>query len=200
VNPPDGTERPDPPTESDVGRFVPLVYDELKRIARRLLRGGARRPGVLEPTALVHEALVRLIDRPGKEWNGRTHFLAAGATTMRRLLVDEARTASRRKHGGEWHRVSFGHVDKALFREPLGAEELLALDQALDRLAALDERQAKVVELRFLLRFFAGLDVSEVAEVLGVSRRTVELAWTHAKAWLRRELAGVTSPAPARQG
>lgn len=189
---------PVPASDRPADGFVPLVYEELRRIARRMVRKGGRET-ILEPTALVHEALLRLIDRPEKEWAGRTHFLAAGATTMRRLLVDEARSEGRQKRGGEWHRVSFGRVETALFRQPLGPEEILALDQALDRLSALDERQARVVELRF----FAGLDVGEVAELLGVSRRTVEASWTHARAWLRRELsptADAAGPAPGSGG
>lgn len=176
---------PEKTAGNEAGDLVPLVYDELRKMARRLLRRPGRR-AILEPTALVHDALIRLIGHPEKEWMGRTHFLAAGATTMRRLLMDEARSARREKRGPDWHRVSFSNVDARLFPQPLGAEELLALDQALERLKALDERQATVVELRF----FGGLDIAEITETLGVSRRTVEAAWTHARAWLRRELSG----------
>ncbi len=164
--------------------LLPLVYDELRRLARAYLRR-ERSDHTLEPTALVHEAYLRLVDQDRLEWQGRSHFFAVGAQMMRRLLVDHARKRGRVKRGGEWQQVTLGHAATPLFGRELDHDELLALDQAIDRLNQLDTRQAQIVELRF----FAGLEVAEVAELIGVSKRTIEGNWTHARAWLRRELA-----------
>lgn len=164
--------------------LMDAVYGELRRLARGYLRR-ERRGHTLEPTALVHEAYLRLVDQKRVDWRGRTHFFAVGARMMRRLLVDHARRHDRKKRGGDWRQVTLGDAAVPLLGGSLGADDLLALAAALDRLAELDERQARVVELRF----FAGLKVDEAAEALGVSRRTVEADWTHARAWLRRELA-----------
>jgi len=165
-------------------KLMPLVYDELRRLAHGYLR--RERPNhTLESTALVHEAYLRLADQQRVSWRGRTHFLAVGAQMMRRLLVDHARHRGRVKRGRDWQRITLDGAASSLLGRHLGHDELLALDQALTKLAELDERQARVVELRF----FSGLEVAEVAEVLGVSKRTVEGYWTHARAWLRRELA-----------
>ncbi len=175
--------------------LLPLVYDELRRMARNLFRS-ERVNHTLQPTALVHEAYLRLVDLENVDWQGRQHFFATAARMMRRLLIDEARARRSAKRGGERKRVDIELVDGSLFAgdfaEKLSIEEVLALDQALDRLAVLEERQARVVELRF----FGGLDSAETAELLGVSLRTVEGDWTHAKAWLRREL-GRTPPIEA---
>jgi RNA polymerase sigma factor (TIGR02999 family) len=169
--------------------LLPLVYDELRLLARRYL--SRERPGhTLQPTALVHEAYLRLVDQTRVNWQGRTHFFAVGARVMRNLLIDHARARGRAKRGGEWHRVTLADGVAPFEDGDLDHEQLLALNGALDRLAALDERQARVVELRF----FGGLTVAEVAHLLGVSRRTVEGDWTHARAWLKRELTrGVSS-------
>ena len=161
--------------------LLPLVYDELRALARGYL-SRERRGHTLQPTALVHEAFLRLVDQTRIDWKGRAHFFAVGARMMRRVLVDSARKHKSQKRGGEWHRVTL--ADDVLGKE-LAVEEVLALDGALDRLAELDERQARVVELRF----FGGFRVEEVARLLEVSKRTVEGDWTHARAWLRRRLA-----------
>jgi RNA polymerase sigma factor (TIGR02999 family) len=160
--------------------LLPLVYDELRARARRYLRSG--RPGdTLQPTALVHEAYLRLVGRPPDGWQGRTHFFAVAAIAMRQILLDHAKHHGREKRGGGMQRVT---LEDAVAPTTGPDVDLLALGQALERLAALSERQARIVELRF----FGGLTVEEIAEVLGVSKRTVEGDWTFAKAWLRAEL------------
>ncbi len=164
--------------------LMPLVYDELRRLARGYM--SRETPGhTLQPTALVHEAYLRLVDTSQVSWQGRTHFFAVGARVMRRLLIDHARGRGRQKRGGELHRVTFSEVLPHMAEKDLDFNQVLGLNDALDRLAELDERQATVVELRF----FGGLTVPEVAHVLGVSQRTIEGDWTHARAWLKRELA-----------
>ncbi len=164
--------------------LMAAVYDEMRSLARGYLRR-ERSDHTLQPTALVHEAYLRLADQDRLSWRGRSHFSGVGAQIMRRLLVDHARRRGRVKRGGDWRRVTLGHGAAPLFGRDLDRDELLALDQALEKLAELDARQARIVELRF----FAGLEVAEVAEILGVSKRTVEGNWTHARAWLKRELA-----------
>ncbi|MEM7351245.1 MAG: ECF-type sigma factor [Acidobacteriota bacterium] len=163
--------------------LMPIVYDELRQLARGYLRG-ERSGHTLQPTALVHEAYLKLVDQDRLRWQGRTHFLAVGATMMRRLLLDYARRRGRAKRGKAWQRVTLDHAITPLFGRALDRDELIALDLAIEKLESLDPRQAKIVELRF----FAGLEVAEVARFLDVSKRTVEGHWTHARAWLRREL------------
>jgi RNA polymerase sigma-70 factor (ECF subfamily) len=162
-------------------RLMLLVYDELHELAHRHL-GREPAEATLQTTALVHEAYLRLVDQSRVVWQGRTHFFAIGAQALRRALVDHARGRLRDKRGGGRLRLELKE-DVAL--APGRSEDVLAVDEALVRLAALDPRQARIVELRF----FAHLGVAEVAEALGVSKRTVEAEWTAAKAWLRRELA-----------
>lgn len=160
--------------------LLPLVYGELRALARHYLRG-ERSNHTLQPTALVHEAYLKLVDQTRVDWKGRAHFLAIAAQAMRRILVDHARAVGAQKRGGDRRRLTLdGLPEDAPFR---GAE-LLELSDALDRLAALSPRQARLVELRFM----AGLTVEEAAEVLGVSTPTAERDWVFAKAWLRREL------------
>jgi RNA polymerase sigma factor (TIGR02999 family) len=160
--------------------LLPLVYDEFRAMAQRYL--SRERPDhTLEPTALVHEAFMKLIDQSRVDWQGRAHFFAVAAQAMRRILVDHARHHNRLKRGGDRQRVS---LDEQLAPGEHRTEDLVALDDALEQLAQLDARQARIVELRF----FAGLTVGEVAETLGVSKRTIEGDWTMARAWLRREL------------
>jgi len=161
-------------------KLMPLVYDELRQLAAGYLRS-ERRGHTLQPTALVHEAFMRLIDQSRVDWKGRTHFYAVGAQAMRRILIDHARARGRGKRGGDWQRVLLDEVDTP---QELGDVDLVALHEALESLAALDENQARIVELRF----FGGMTVEEVAHVLGVSKRKVEGDWTHAKAWLRNAL------------
>jgi RNA polymerase sigma factor (TIGR02999 family) len=160
---------------------LPLVYDELKAIAARHMR--RERDGhTLGATAVVNEAYFKLVDQSRIDWQGRSHFLAIASSAMRRLLVDHARAKLREKRGGIKHQVD---LEEALVIEDPDVDAIVAVHEALERLSALDERQARVVEARY----FGGLDIGETASLLGVSRRTVELEWTHAKAWLRRELA-----------
>ncbi|MEM8930189.1 MAG: sigma-70 family RNA polymerase sigma factor [Acidobacteriota bacterium] len=159
------------------------VYDELRRVAASYLRH-ERANHTLEPTALVHEAYMRLVDGDRVSYNGRSHFFAIGARVMRRLLVDHARKKGSQKRGGDWHQVTLDRAADPLFGREYSAEEILALDEALDRLARSDPRPAQVVELRW----FGGLEVAEVARHLGVSKRTIEGDWAYARAWLAREL------------
>jgi RNA polymerase sigma factor (TIGR02999 family) len=164
-------------------QLLPLIYDELHRLAVDYMR--RERPGhTLQPTALVNEAYLKLVDQTRVNWRGRTHFLAVGAQAMKRLLVDHARARSRDKRGGSWKRVTLGAAVTPQGSPDLEPEQLLSLHLAIEELARLDERQARIVELRY----FGGLTVAEVAEVLGVSRRTVEEHWVHARVWLKRRL------------
>ena len=163
-----------------LGELTPLVYQELRTIARHLLR--RERPGhTLQPSDLVHEAFIKLARQDRVDWKGRTHFFAVGATQMRRILVDHARTKATVKRGQSPQRVELSDALKLYIDRPA---DVLALDDALETLATLDPRQARIVELRF----FGGLSVDEVAAVLGVSKRTVEAEWTMIRAWLRQEL------------
>jgi RNA polymerase sigma factor (TIGR02999 family) len=164
---------------------MPLVYDELRRLAASYLRR-ERLGQTLQATALVHEAYVRLIAEKAQNWHNRTHFLAIAALSMRQILVQRARARNAAKRGSDPDRIT---IDEQLLpAESAGPDaiDLLALDAALDRLAALNERQAKVVELRY----FGGLDVDEAAAALNISPATVKRDWTLARAWLKRELAG----------
>jgi RNA polymerase sigma factor (TIGR02999 family) len=165
--------------DAALARLTPLVQQELQRIARRCLRG-ERPDHSLPPTALVHEAYVRLVDTQHVNWQNRSHFLAVAARLMRRVLVDSARSRRRKKRGG-------GAIQVSLSERLLSTEQpydLLMLDDALEALAAIDPRRSKVVELRF----FGGLDVKETAVVLDVSPETVMRDWKLARAWLRREM------------
>lgn len=174
----------DPPRQGREGaeHLLQAWYGELRELAHRMFRR-ERAQHTLEPTALVHEAWLKLADQERVAWNGRSHFLALGAQAMRRVLVDHARARKRDKRGGQREAIEF---DEDLLAGEEPAASIVDLDSALARLEGLDPRQAQVVELRF----FAGLSVREAAEVLGVSVRTVEAEWTAAKAWLRRELPG----------
>lgn len=169
--------------------LVPVVYDELRRLANRYM-AGERVGHTLQPTALVHQAYVRLADTPGVEWEGRTHFFAVAARAMRRVLIDHARERDALKRGGGDRPLRVTFVEGLPDATEVEREGLIALHRALERLAGLDPRQAKIVELRY----FAGLTVAEVAEHLGVSKRTVEGDWAHARAWLRHELAEAGTP------
>jgi RNA polymerase sigma factor (TIGR02999 family) len=164
-----------------VDELVPLVYDELRRLAARYLRRESA-GNSLQPTALVHEAFLKLAQQQRVDWQGRTHVLAIGAKAMRRILVDHAKRKRRFKRGGGLKRIL---LDETAALSTERDEDLLAVDEALETLAGIDERQATIVELRF----FGGMTVEEVAETLGVSKRTVESEWTMVRAWLRRELA-----------
>jgi RNA polymerase sigma factor (TIGR02999 family) len=163
-------------------QLLPLVYEELRRLAAARL---AAEPSgnTLQPTALVHEAYLRLVDSPdGDQWDNRGHFFAAAAEAMRRLLVEHARRKTRRRHGGDRQRVSLD-LAESLVHAP--SEDLLALDEALTRLTAHAPIKAEVVNLRF----FAGLTMPEIARSLSLSLATVERHWTYARTWLYAELA-----------
>lgn len=162
-------------------KLIPIIYEELRARAAGYLRR-ERHGHTLQTTALVHEAYLRLIDARHVRWQSRTHFFAIAATLMRRILVDHARRRTASKRGGSGIRLTVDE-DLAVANAPEGVD-LIAVDEALERLAALDAQQARVVELRF----FSGLSVEETAEVLGVSPRTVKRDWGVAKAWLHREL------------
>ena len=160
------------------------LHGELSALAAELL-GRERSGHTLEPTALVHEAWMRLSAQDGSLWNDRGHFLALSAQAMRRILIDHARRRRADKRGGGLRRIT---LSPDVAPAPDAREvDLLALDDALDRLAELDERQARIVELRF----FSGLTVDEVADAIGVSARTVASDWRLARAWLSRELEAV---------
>ena len=161
-------------------QLVPLVYDELRQLAGNYLR--REHPGhSWDSTELVDEAYLKLVGQTRVDWNGKSHFIAIAATMMRRLLVDHARAKMRDKRGGDRQRVYLAdHVRVSQNND----EDLLAVNDAIDKLADLDPQQARIVELRF----FGGLTMDEVAEVLGLSKRTVEREWTMIRAWLRREL------------
>lgn len=160
--------------------LIPLVYDEMRRIAANYLRGEL--PGhTLQPTALAHEAYFRLIDQRSVTWQNRAHFLALAAQAMRRILADHARRRGALKRGGGAARISVDDADVAADERAVDIQEL---DTALEDLARLEPRQSRVVELRF----FGGLSIEECAEVLGVSQATVKRDWLVARAWLYRKL------------
>ena len=173
-------------------KLVPIVYEELKRLARRYMRR-ERADHTLQTTALVHEAYLRLVGQQAVRWQGRSHFFGVAAQMMRRILTDHARRNLRLKRGGTNEVLS---LDEALVFSPEHSEELVKLDEALDRLAQLDARQSRVVELRF----FAGLSVEEAAESLGVSPKTVKRDWAVARAWLHAELRGGDAIDPRKVG
>ena len=166
--------------------LFPIVYEELRRLAASALRR-ERTDHTLQPTALVHEAFLRLAETPGASWENRAHFVAIAARVMRRVLVDHARGRNALKRGNGEIRVPIDDVDVPAVGQDV---DLVALDDALARLALLDERQARIVELRF----FGGLSVPETAALIGASERTVKRDWQVARAWLTRELSSSAGP------
>lgn len=165
-----------------LNRLLPVVYDELRAIARARLRG--ERPGhTLQTTSLVHEAYLRLVGGDAPPWSGRAHFFHAAAEAMRRILIEHARSRSRLKRGGDRVRVDLEEAPGAEGPDP---DEVLAVDQAIRRLEEVDDRAADVVRLRY----FAGLSVEETAKALDLSERTVMREWAYAKAWLKDALTG----------
>ncbi len=166
--------------ENALEELIPLVHRELRRMAQRAM-AGENAGNTLQPTALVNEVYLRLVDIKSVQWNDRAHFFALSARLMRRILVDLARSKRYQKRGGGVPTVS---LDDASMPAQERAEDLVALDEALERLSAIDPRRSQVVELRF----FGGLGVEETAEVLNVSRHTVMRDWTLARTWLFREL------------
>jgi RNA polymerase sigma factor (TIGR02999 family) len=173
-------------------QLLPLVYEELRRLAAQKLAREA--PGqTLQATALVHEAYLRLVGgEQVQDWNGRGHFFAAAAEAMRRILVEKARRKRRLRHGGDWNRID---LDEACSAGGPPSEDLLALDEALTRLAARDPVRADLVKLRF----FAGLTMSEAARALGMSLATAERHWTFARTWLYAELMAEDPPGPEKR-
>lgn len=161
-------------------QLIPVVYTELRRQAARYLRR-ERRNHTLQPTALVNEAFLKLIDQRNVQWQNRAHFFAIAAQSMRRIIIDHARTRQRVKRGGVQKPVT---LDEAMIAGESRSIDVLALDEALTRLAAIDERQARIVELRY----FGDLGVEETAEVIGLSPATVKREWAMARAWLHNEL------------
>ena len=166
--------------EAALQQLVPIVHEDLRTLARRQMAG--ERPGhTLQPTALVNEAYLRLVNLKQMDWQNRAHFFAMGARLMRRILVDFARSRRYQKRGGGAKQVPF---DQALEVAAGRPTDVVALNEALEVLAAVDARKSRVVELRF----FGGLSVEETAEVLNVSRETIKRDWTFAKMWLLRHL------------
>jgi len=167
--------------QAALDKLMPLVYSELHRLASNYLR--RERPGhTLQPTALVNEAYLKLIDQRNAKWQNRAQFFGISAQLMRRILVDHARQRQAAKRGGsDQQRLSVTSAEK-LMKQP--EVDLLALNEALDELAKMDEQQSRIVELKF----FGGLSIEETAEVLGIGHATVERDWKLARAWLRRRL------------
>ena len=163
-----------------LNKLMPLVYDELHKLASRYLRR-ERQDHTLQTTALVHEAYLKLVDQRNANWENRVQFFAVSAQLMRRILVDYARRHRASKRGGDLYRLS---LDDALVSTEEKDAELLGLDEALDRLAAIDPQQSRVVELRI----FAGLTLEETGQALNISPRTVRREWNMAKAWLHRQI------------
>jgi RNA polymerase sigma factor (TIGR02999 family) len=171
------------------GELLPLVYEELRKLAAARL--AQEKPGqTLEATALVHEAYLRLVDsEQAQRFNSRGHFFAAAAEAMRRILVEQARHKKSAKAGGQHQRVQ---LDEGRIAAPYRDLDLIALDEALDRLARHDNRKAELVKLRF----FAGMTIQQAAATLGIADSTADADWAYAKAWLRVELAAVSDQRP----
>jgi RNA polymerase sigma factor (TIGR02999 family) len=171
----------DPKAAADL---LPLVYEELRKLAA--VRLASEKPGqTLQATSLVHEAFLRLVggNQP-RDWDGRGHFFAAAAEAMRRILVEQARRKHRLRHGGHLQKRPLDETNLPSIDPLIDPAELLAVNEALDRLEAISPRRARLVKLRY----YVGLTMPEVAEVLGLSQSTVEADWTFTKAWLKREL------------
>jgi RNA polymerase sigma factor (TIGR02999 family) len=165
-----------------IDKLLPLIYEELKIVARSFMRG-ERPEHTLQTTALVHETYLRLVDVRRVDWRGRAHFVAMAARLMRRILVDHARRRQAAKRGGDLHQAPLD--EEIVFLSDEQSDEILALEEALSRLQELDARQTRVVELRF----FGGLSVAETAAVLEISEKTVKRDWAVARAWLQAEVA-----------
>ena len=166
------------------GQLLPLVYDELRKLAGQ--RMAHENPGqTLQATALVHEAFLRLVDvDQSQHWDNRGHFFAAAAEAMRRILVENARRKGRLKRGGELTRKEINNVPVAA---PELREDLIALDEALDRLKIVDAQALQLVHLRY----FAGLSIADAASLMNISARTADRLWAYARAWIRREMSGL---------
>jgi len=166
--------------------LLPLVYEELRRLAAQKM--SHERPGqTLQATALVHEAYIRLVGSEAQDWKGRTHFFGAAAEAMRRILIENARRKQRGKHGGDRQRVDLNDADLTI-EGP--STDLIALDEALAKLAEEDKIVSELVKLRY----FAGLTVGQAATILGISRRTADRYWAYARAWLYQEITKAEKP------
>jgi RNA polymerase sigma factor (TIGR02999 family) len=168
-------------------KLLPLVYDELRKLAAHKM--SQETPGqTLQATALVHEAYLRLVDgRKAQHWNSRGHFFAAAAEGMRRILVENARRKKRIKHGGDLERAE---IELSSLPTRMSSDELVALDEALEKLKHEDPAKAQLVTLRY----FGGMTIEQAAEVLGISRVTAHRYWTYARAWLHQQITGDTTP------
>lgn len=161
-------------------QLLPLVYEELRRLAAAKM--SQEKPGqTLQATALVHEAYIRLVGAQNQNWSGRTHFFTAAAEAMRRILIDNARRKQRLKHGGDRQKVN---LTDAEYASEKSSDELIALDEALTRLAEIDKTKADLVKLRY----FAGLSLEQAAAVLNLPERTAKRYWAHARAWLYKQV------------
>jgi RNA polymerase sigma factor (TIGR02999 family) len=161
------------------GELLPLVYQELRRVAAHKM--ASENPGqTLQPTALVHEAWLKLVGQEDRKWQDKTHFFAAAAEAMRRILVDNARRKRTQRHGGDHQRVGLEEVNLAVQND----EQLLAVNDALEKLAAKDNEKAQLVKLRY----FVGMTIEEAAQVLGISEGTAKRHWAYARAWLANEM------------
>lgn len=166
--------------------LLPLIYDELRRMAAHKM--AAERPGhTLQPTALVHEAWLRLVDSPAQSWQNRAHFFGAAAEAMRRILIDCARRKGRQRRGSGAEHLDADEIEIA---SPAPDDQLLALNDALDRFSTLEPQQAELVKLRY----FVGLKIEEAAEVLGISAATAKRWWAYARAWLFHEIQSEPKP------
>lgn len=163
-------------------RLMELVYHDFRGLAASYLNGETR-SNTLQPTAVVHEAFIKMVDQDQIDWRGRSHFFAVGATAMRQILVDHARRKAALKRGGSRQRIN---LEDDLTISPQSDEDVLEIDDALQKLSVIDPHRAQIVELRF----FGGLSNDEVAEVMGVSKRSIQKQWAGTRAWLRREIVG----------
>ena len=165
-----------------MNRLLPLVYDQLRAMAGGLFR--YQSPGqTLQPTALVHEAYLKLVDQTNPQWKSRAHFMAVAAMAMRQILTDAARARRAQKRGGDWQRVT---LDSGSARKAADEVDVVELDDALARLSQLNDRHSRIVQMRF----FGGLTMQEAADVLGISRATADNDWRIARAWLSAQLSG----------
>lgn len=185
AEPDSGYDNSDVEASKSTDEIFPLVYEELRRLARDEMTS-ERKNHTLQPTALVSEAYLRLVRETDRPWMNRAHFFGAAARALRRVLVDYAREKNRTKRGGERQRISLqeGSLGDLVGTDALSPDELIALDEALERLAKIDAAKARLVDLRF----FSGLEVKEVARILGRSEASLARDWKFSKAWLHREL------------
>jgi RNA polymerase sigma factor (TIGR02999 family) len=172
------------------GELLPLVYEELRKLAAARMANESPNQ-TLQPTALVHEAWLRLTGKENVEWQGRAHFFGAAAEAMRRILIDNARRKRARRHGGGKQRLDIEEIEIAA---PAKEQELLDMDEALEKFAAADKKKAELVKLRY----FVGMTIEESATILGISTPTAKRWWTYARAWLYRQIQDAAAGSPGR--